>query len=169
MKYVALLRGINVGGNNVIKMEKLKACFEAGGFEHVMTYIQSGNVIFESNKENRAKLTRELEGTVSQTFSYTARIVVRSYAEMQKVVSDAPEDWDKRTDLRCNIAFLKEPITAGEVVQEIELKEGIDIVKTGEGVLYLSTLLSGLTKSALIKLTSKNIRPVKLRDLPEPA
>ena len=157
MKYVALLRGINVGGNNIIKMEQLKACFEAGGFQQVMTYIQSGNVIFESEDENREKLTREIEERVSQTFHYTARIVVRSYAQMQKVVSDAPDDWNTRTDLRCNIAFIKEPVTARDAFQEIAPKEGIDVVTTGDGVLYLSTLLSGLTKSALVKLVSKRI------------
>ncbi len=157
MKYVALLRGINVGGNNSIKMEQLRACFEAGGFQQVMTYIQSGNVIFESEDENRERLTREIEERVSQTFNYTARIVVRSYAEIQKVVEESPDDWNNRTDLRCNVAFIKEPVTANEAWQEITPKEGIDVVTIGHGVLYLSTLLSGLTKSALGKLVSKKI------------
>ena len=157
MKYVALLRGINVGGNNIIKMEQLKACFEAGGFQQVMTYIQSGNVLFESDDENRANITSTIEGTLSQTFNYSARVVVRSYAEIQRVVSDVPEDWKHRTDLRCNIAFIKEPVTASEAFQEIHPKEGIDSVAIGEGVLYLSTLLSSLTKSAFVKLVSKKI------------
>ena len=157
MKYVALLRGINVGGNNIIKMEQLKACFEAGGFEQVMTYIQSGNVLFASDKEDKAKLTSAIEVMVSQTFHYSARIVIRSHPEMQRVVSEAPNDWKHRTDLRCNIAFIKEPVTASEVSQEIHPKEGIDSVTIGEGVLYISTVLSGLTQSALVKLVSKKI------------
>jgi uncharacterized protein (DUF1697 family) len=157
MKYVALLRGINVGGNNRIKMEQLRACFEAGGFQQVMTYIQSGNVIFESEDENRERLTREIEESLSQTFNYTARIVLRSYMEIQKVVKEAPDDWNTRTDLRCNVAFIKEPVTAEEAWQEIPPKEGIDVVTLGHGVLYLSTKLSGLTKSALGKLVSKKI------------
>ncbi len=157
MKYVALLRGINVGGNNTIKMEQLRACFEASGFEQVMTYIQSGNVIFESEDENRERLIREIEESLSQTFNYLARIVLRSSAEIQKVVSDVPDDWSTRTDLRCNIAFIKEPITVHEAWQEIVPKEGIDVVTVGHGVLYLSTLVSGLTTSALRKLVSKKI------------
>jgi uncharacterized protein (DUF1697 family) len=59
--------------------------------------------------------------------------------------------------LRCNVAFIREPVTANEVLQEIELKEGIDWVTTGEGVLYLSTLLSDLSRSALRKLVGKKI------------
>ena len=51
--YVALLRGINVGGNNLIRMPALKACFDAGGFEDVSTYIQSGNVLFRSGGRDR--------------------------------------------------------------------------------------------------------------------
>ncbi len=157
MKYVALLRAINVGGNNRIKMEQLRACFEVGGFQQVMTYIQSGNVIFESEDENRERLTREIEESLSQTFNYPARIVLRSYAEIQKVVEEAPDDWNIKTDLRCNIAFIKEPVTAHEAWQEIVPKEGIDVVTVGHGVLYLSTRLSGLTTSALGKLVSKKI------------
>jgi len=157
MKYVALLRAINVGGNNRIKMEQLWACFEVGGFQQVMTYIQSGNVIFESEDENRERLTREIEESLSQTFNYLARIVLRSYAEIQKVVEEAPDDWNTKTDLRCNIAFIKEPVTAHEAWQEIVLKEGIDVVTVGHGVLYLSMRLSGLTTSALRKLVSKKI------------
>jgi uncharacterized protein (DUF1697 family) len=157
MKYVALLRGINVGGKNIIKMEQLKACFEESGFQHVMTYIQSGNVLFESDEKNREELTSAIEDTVSQTFGYSAKIVIRSYAEIQRVVLDVPNDWKQKTDLRCNIAFIKEPVTASEAFQEIDPKEGIDVVTIGEGVLYLSTLLSGLTKSALVKLVSKKI------------
>ena len=157
MKYVALLRGINVGGNNIINMEQLKACFEESGFGQVMTYIQSGNVLFASDEEDKAKLTSAIEDTVSQTFNYSARIVVRSYPEMQRVVSDVPDDWKHRNDLRRNIAFIKEPVTASEVLQEIHPKEGIDVVTIGEGVLYFSTVLSGLTQSALVKLGSPKI------------
>jgi len=122
-----------------------------------MTYIQSGNVIFESEDENKEKLTREIEERVSQTFNYTARIVVRSYTEIQKVVKGVPNDWNTRIDLRCNVAFIKEPVTAKEAWQEILPKEGIDVVTIGHGVLYLSTLLSSLNKSALGKLVSKKI------------
>ena len=122
-----------------------------------MTYIQSGNVIFESEDENKEKLTREIEERVSQTFNYTARIVVRSYTEIQKVVKGVPDDWNTKIDLRCNVAFIKEPVTAKEAWQEILPKEGIDVVTIGHGVLYLSTLLSGLNKSALGKLVSKKI------------
>ena len=70
--YVALLRGINVGGKNLIKMPALRASFEAGGFRDVATYIQSGNALFESPKQSSAALTRRIEEVLSDAFDYTA-------------------------------------------------------------------------------------------------
>ena len=59
-RYVALLRGINVGGKNLIRMPALKAAFEAAGFEDVSTYIQSGNVLFSSPSRSARRLTEEI-------------------------------------------------------------------------------------------------------------
>ena len=176
MKYVALLRGINVGGNNLIKMVALKACLEDEGFKNVITYIQSGNVIFEplrhplaggadDKEKNIEKLTLEIESLLSKTFNYKSRIVLRSYPQMKKVVTEVPNDWEKRADLRCNVAFIKEPMTAREVAKEIIIKEGIDFLEVGEGVLYISTLLSALTKSGLPKVAGKKIyKEMKIRN-----
>ena len=69
--YLALLRGINVGGNNIIKMVDLKATFEEMGFSDVKTYIQIGNVICSSDRTNKAELKRkETVGTVFDRFDY---------------------------------------------------------------------------------------------------
>jgi uncharacterized protein (DUF1697 family) len=78
--YVALLRGINVGGSNLIRMAALKACFEAEGFCDVATYIQSGNVLFTSSGANQRTLTGRIEQALSKTFVYQSRVVVRSFA-----------------------------------------------------------------------------------------
>ena len=63
--YVALLRGINVGGNNIIRMTALKACFETLGFQDVSTYIQSGNVLFSTAESDTVKLTAKIETALS--------------------------------------------------------------------------------------------------------
>ena len=64
--YVALLRGINVGGKNLIRMPALKACFEENGFEDVSTYIQSGNVLFSSSETSNAELTDRIEAKIGR-------------------------------------------------------------------------------------------------------
>jgi uncharacterized protein (DUF1697 family) len=60
-RYIALLRGINVGGNTLIKMPDLKVCFESLGFTDVVTYIQSGNVVFSTRNDNAEEITQLIE------------------------------------------------------------------------------------------------------------
>jgi uncharacterized protein (DUF1697 family) len=89
-RHVALLRGINVGGNDIIKMVALKASFEAMGFTDVVTYIQSGNVLFSSTSSNAAKLTKRIEVAPSETFGYASVVVLLSAEELARVVDEAP-------------------------------------------------------------------------------
>lgn len=138
-------------------MADLKTAVENCGFTEVSTFIQSGNVIFMSDEKNTERIIEKLESMVLKTFKVNSRIVVRSHTQMKKVVEEVPSEWEKGNNLRCYIAFIKEPITANDVLKEITLKEGVDSVKIGERVLYMSTKLSGLTKSSFTKLASKKI------------
>jgi uncharacterized protein (DUF1697 family) len=157
MTYVALLRGINVGGKSIIKMAELKECLEHAGLKRVTTYIQSGNIIFETDERVASALIRKIEGALSATFRYKAAIVIRSLAQFRSVVAEAPRSWRRGTHLRRYVAFLRAPLTAKQAIREVEVRQGIDTVTAGKGVLYMSTLLSGLSKSALTKLVSKPI------------
>ena len=73
MTYVALLRGINVGGKNITKMAALKACLENAGFDRVETFIQSGNVVFESGQRSAAKLTSQIDAAVESALGIRPR------------------------------------------------------------------------------------------------
>jgi uncharacterized protein (DUF1697 family) len=73
VRYVALLRGINVGGRTLVKMADLKTCFENLGFDRVSTYIASGNVLFDSDEEDAAKLATTIEGAIEQRFELPTR------------------------------------------------------------------------------------------------
>lgn len=157
MKYAALLRGINVGGNSMVKMAELKECFEKNGFESVATYINSGNVIFESGKSDHESITKEIEEMLSKRFGFDLRIVLRNYVQMKKVVEDAPHDWNTRTDLRYYIAFIKEPVTVDGAFAEIEPREDVDFIEKGPGVIYMATLWADVAKSGITKLIGKKI------------
>lgn len=156
-QYVALLRGINVGGNNLIKMPALKACFEDLGFEDVRTYIQSGNVLFRAQGSNAA-LTNQIETALSKTFDYESRVVVRSHKQMQEIVSNAPEGFgsDPAT-YRYDVLFLKEPLTAARAMKDVTTKAGVDRAFAGKGVLYFSRLISKATQSHLSRIVSMPI------------
>jgi len=113
IQYVALLRGINVGGNNLIKMPALKACFEEQGFSDVATYIQSGNVLFKASQPDAPTLTRRIEKALQKQFSYQATAVVRSHAQLRKIVKNAPKRFGQEpAKYRCDVLFLMEPLVA---------------------------------------------------------
>ena len=81
-KYVAFLRAINVGGNAIIKMADLKQMFESAGLENVQTYIQSGNVIFESEEENIDALEKRIESQLEGAAGYKIHLFVRTMREL---------------------------------------------------------------------------------------
>lgn len=88
-KYVAFLRAINVGGNAIIKMADLQRMFEAAGLQNVQTYIQSGNVIFESEEKLEA-LAKRIESQLEGTAGYKIHFFVRTMRELQSIVSKTP-------------------------------------------------------------------------------
>jgi len=152
-QYAALLRGINVGGKNLIKMTDLKACFEALGFENVSTYIQSGNVIFSAEESARTRLISQVEDALSKTFNYKSRVVVRSYKEMKNVVAHAPKGFGRDpATYRYDVIFLKEPLTAARAMKSVTAKEGVDQAFAGKGVLYFSRLISKASQSHLTRI-----------------
>jgi uncharacterized protein (DUF1697 family) len=155
MKYVALLRGINVGGKNIIKMADLKKAVEKCGFTNVITYIQSGNVLFESDQKNIHEIVKKLEAALLKDFAYESRIIVRTHEQLKKTLAEVPPEWRTNRDLSCYLAFIAEPFSALELAPQVELRDSYDFLKAGEGVLYMTTLSSGLTKSKFTKLNTK--------------
>jgi uncharacterized protein (DUF1697 family) len=154
--YVALLRGINVGGGNIIKMADLKACFEASKFKNVSTYIQSGNVLFESTETDQGKLISKIEKALSRTFSpYKARVMLRSHAELLQIVREAPKGFGREPQkFRYDVLFLKEPMTAAEAMTSMTTKPGVDVVAMGSDVLYFSRLIAKAAQSHLARIVS---------------
>ncbi len=158
--FVALLRGINVGGANPIKMADLRACFEADGFCDVATYIQSGNVVFRAAEPSAAVLTRRLEAMLSAGFGFPASVVVRSRAQMRTIVQKAPPGFGSDLDrYRCDVIFLKPPLRARAAITGVLVRPGVDEVRAGQGVLYFSRLTSRATESRLSRIVGSPIYP----------
>jgi len=154
-KYLTLLRGINVGGNNIIKMTDLKSCFENMGFTGVSTFIQSGNVIFISDEKDNTRLTNKIELVLSDRFNYSSRIVLVSHKQLRKVIEQAPVGFGTEPDkYRYDAVFLKEPLRPDDVLGKIITREGVDRVYPGPEVLYFSRLISGASQSKLYKIIS---------------
>jgi uncharacterized protein (DUF1697 family) len=154
--YVALLRGINVGGSNLIRMPALKACFEAEGLHDVSTYIQSGNVLFTAGRSSQHPLTARIEKALSKTFAYESRVVVCSFEQMRTIVDRAPKGFGGRPSAyRYDVIFLKHPLTADEALKSVTAKPGVDRVFAGDDVLYFSRLISKAAQSQLSRVVGK--------------
>ena len=153
-QYVALLRGINVGGKNIIKMADLKVCFEEQGFADVATYIQSGNVIFTAAAAPVAKIEKAL----AATFRYQAVVVVCSAKQMKAIVDQAPAGFGTEpARYRYDVMFLRDSVTAAAALKQVKAKEGVDAVYPGKGVLYFSRLIARATQSQLARITQQPV------------
>jgi uncharacterized protein (DUF1697 family) len=158
--YVALLRGINVGGKNLIKMPALKACFEGNGFDDVATYIQSGNVLFSSRETRNAALTDRIEAMLAEAFAYVPTVVVRSRKQMKAIVDGAPKGFGGQpAKYRYDVIFLKEPLTAKTAIEEVPMNPAVDSAHAGTKVLYFSRLTAKATASRMSKIVASPIYP----------
>jgi uncharacterized protein (DUF1697 family) len=88
--YIAMLRGINIGPNKRMKMDKLRASCEALGFNKVKTFIQSGNVVFQAAKLSPVSLSKKLEDRILSDFGFSAAVITRTTDEMARVVKNNP-------------------------------------------------------------------------------
>jgi uncharacterized protein (DUF1697 family) len=152
VRYLALLRGINVGGRTQIKMADLQACFEALGFEQVSTYIASGNVLFESGKADPAKLETKLERAIQRRFELPVKLVVLDRAAYRRIVKAIPEAWMDDAGLRANIAFVRRGTNAREVVRELRPDPAVEEVKAINGAILWATRRDALNRSVMRKL-----------------
>jgi uncharacterized protein (DUF1697 family) len=155
-RYVALLRGVNVGGKNAVPMPALKAAFEDAGFQDVATYIQSGNVLFTAPASGQTDLARRIEQMIRAAFDhYDASVVLRSRSQMRAVVERAPKGFGSEpSKYRYDVCFLKPRTTAKQVIAGLPLKEGVDRIWPGSGVVYFSRLTSRASSSRLNRVAS---------------
>jgi uncharacterized protein (DUF1697 family) len=151
-RLVALVRGINVGGRNIVAMADLRKAFEAGGYENVTTYIQSGNVLFESTSPP-AVVETDIEAMLERRFGVPLVVVVRSHAQLRGVVDKAPAGFGKTPDTyHSDVIFLKPPLSSAKAMRVVELRDEVDQAWAGTGVLYFARLSDRRTQSRLSRI-----------------
>ena len=110
IKYISILRGINLGGHNKILMSDLKLLYESLYFTQVVTYIQSGNVIFEAkDNEDPSELAQKIEHAIAEKYSFTVPVIIRTVEEWAKIVSNNPFLREEGIDLeKLHVTFLSD-------------------------------------------------------------
>lgn len=130
IKYVALLRGINVGGHNV-KMERLRGLFEELGLYNVRSYINSGNIFFETDDSNREELASSIEQHLRSALGFEVPTFLRTVTELENVLLDEPfKDIQLTDDTRFCVVFTKEPIEGSIALPQQSSKNDMELVKT---------------------------------------
>ena len=152
MIYIALLRGINVGGNNMMNMKQLKGTFERAGMERVTTYINSGNIVFSAEGETHQALSARLEAAIAADFGFPIRVIVRSLPEIQAVVEALPASWSNDEQMKSDVFFLWEEVDDASVLDKLPLKLGIGTLRYVPGAVMFSVERVDVNKSGLTKL-----------------
>lgn len=157
MKYVALLRGINVGGNHKVAMKQLKAVFEKAGMENVSTYINSGNVIFENKALSPAEITEILEAAIEKEFGFLVKVLVRDKNNILAIAKALPDEWVNDQTMKCDVMFLWEKVASEEALKQLTIKPGIDNVKFVEGTILWQVDRQNVTRSGMMKLVGTEL------------
>lgn len=164
MRYVALLRGINVGGNSIIKMAELKSCVADLGHIDVRTYIASGNVLFASPERNAAKLDAALERAIERTFGLPVPVVVRSRREIETIAARIPAAWIRDDEVRVTVAYLLRGADARTIAKGLTPKAGIDELVTAPGALIWSIRRDAITRTGLRLVGTPVYKQMTLRN-----
>jgi uncharacterized protein (DUF1697 family) len=150
--YVALLRGINVGGKNKVDMNQLKAVFTEAGMASVTTYINTGNVVFSSRARNHARLAARLEKAIAGHFGFHVKVLLRDLDGIRGVIDALPPDWVNDKAMKCDVMFLWEQADHPRVLDDLTIKPSIDDVRYVPGAIIWKVDRPDVTKSGMMKL-----------------
>jgi uncharacterized protein (DUF1697 family) len=122
---VSMLRGVNVGGHNKIKMDALRGLYESLGLRDVQTYVQSGNVVFRTKERNLAALGNKIENAIERSFGFRPVVVLRTSAELKNVIARNP--FAKQSGIepgKLLVTFLASHPAAEALEQVLKIKAG---------------------------------------------
>lgn len=156
MKYVALLRGINVGGKRKIEMKKLKEIFDGLGFENVSTYINSGNVIFESGEKNKS-IKQKIELELQKIFNDEYPVLIKNVDDLKNIVKNIPKKWQNNDEQKTDVAYLFEEIDNEKVLEELPIKKEFIEVKYIKGAIAWNVKRENYSKSHLNKIIGNRL------------
>jgi uncharacterized protein (DUF1697 family) len=155
--FVALLRGVNVGGNNLVSMKALKESFEGLRFKDVATYINSGNILFRSADADPRRLEDRIDRMLLRRHGLSGRTVVRSLPEIARLVKKISATWTPDPAWRYNVIFLRHAIDSKRVLDGVALEPDLERVVYCPGALLWSARVSALSRTAMLKLVRQPI------------
>jgi uncharacterized protein (DUF1697 family) len=154
--YIALLRGINVGKQRRVEMKRLKALFESWGYTKVFTYINSGNVIFESDQK-RTDIRKKTETNLKKEFGFDIPTLVKTEQEIKNIANALPKEWQNDSTQRSDVAYLFPEIDSKKTLHKLPIKKEYIEVRYIKGAICWNINRKNYNKSQLNKLIGHKI------------
>lgn len=151
MKYIALLRGINVGGNHKVDMKRLKTFFESLGCINVLTYINSGNIIFES-REDQKNISKKVEEGLKKEFDFEIPLLIKTEKEIKKIADVIPAGWQNDSTHKTDVAYLFPEIDSKKTIDDLPIKKEFIDIRYVKGAIYWNIDRKDYNKSHLNKI-----------------
>lgn len=156
MNYVALLRGINVGGNSRVEMPRLKSVFESLGSRHVVTYINSGNVLFADDRD-RGSLEPIIAEAIEKEFGFNVPVLLRTQNTIESLCKKIPSEWTNDSEQRTDVMFLWDAYDRPTIVQEVLHDPAFEHLQYIDGALVWNVQRSRVKAGAIIKLLKTDL------------
>lgn len=139
-RYIAFLRGVNVSGKNKVSMAELKSSFEKLGFEEIKTYLNSGNIVFSSDREDCESFPNQIEDMIRNQFGFDVPVFVIPKDELADILCNAPDWWGgENKEIYDNLIFIMPPATFSDVFSEIgEPKEELEKIQNYKAAVFWS-------------------------------
>jgi uncharacterized protein (DUF1697 family) len=157
MVYVALLRGINVGGNNKIDMKVLKKTFERLGMKSVVTYINTGNIIFTSKELPRIEISSVVEQGIYEDFGLKIKVVARGMDDYREMMDALPNTWQNDDQMKSDVMFLWDDVDDKSVLEQVIIVPEVDRVLYTAGAIMWSVDRADQSKSGMNKLVGTKL------------
>jgi uncharacterized protein (DUF1697 family) len=152
MTYVALLRGINVGGNNKVEMKRLKATFERCDLTHVRTYINSGNVVFASASSDACDVAPVVEQAIEDDFGFRVMVLVFDAATISAIAAALPDDWANDDAHKCDVMYLAPAVDSPGILDSLQAKPEFDEVVYVPGAVLWRVARRNVGRGGMLKL-----------------
>ena len=147
-------------------MKVLKQTFEKAGMNDVVTYINTGNIIFSSKGKSQTELSRILEDAIHDDFGLQIKVVVRSIDDVRAIINAIPDTWKNDKDMKSDVMFLWDEIDDESILTKLVIKPIIDTVKYVPGAILWSVDKKNVTKSGMLKIIgSKLYKQVTIRNV----
>lgn len=165
-KYIAFLRGINVGGHNKVSMSELKRHLEQNDFHEVVTYINSGNLLFSSALNDESELSVKFEAIILEVFELKISVLILSLDDLSSALNHAPAWWDGDETAKHNAIFVLQSSDVQAVYREIcDLKLASEKVDVYDRIIFWTVPIEDYSAASLSKVVrAKTLEKITVRN-----